>query len=174
MVTKCTSKRISIHIQRSPGCTVTSIVPAFTYASRLPVTRQPAGVLAAVGYTRYLALVPPPVVSITNEIRYFTSYRAFSSGSQRCHVTTRALCCDSRRTVFHNAVDQLQNVVLAVDIAEWVVLHGLFEVNRIEYFYLIPAALKHFPTFQNDRAFRVLSIRIEKKANYFYEVTASD
>lgn len=101
MVTKCTSKRISIHIQRSPGCTVTSIVPAFTYASRLPVTRQPAGVLAAVGYTRYLALVPPPVVSITNEIRYFTSYQAFSSGSQRCHVTTRALCCDSRRTAFH-------------------------------------------------------------------------
>ena len=57
--------------------------------------------------------------------------------------------------VLHNAVDQLQNVVLAVDIAEWVVLHGLFEVNRIEYFYLIPAALKHFPTFQNDRAFWV-------------------
>ena len=117
MVTKCTSKRISIHIQRSPGCTVTSIVPAFTYASRLPVTRQPAGVLAAVGYTRYLALVPPPVVSITNEIRYFTSYRAFSSGSQRCHVTTRALCCDSRRTVFHDAVHQLQNVIFAVEIA---------------------------------------------------------
>ena len=117
MVTKCTSKRISIHIQRSPGCTVTSIVPAFTYASRLPVTRQPAGVLAAVGYTRYLALVPPPVVSITNEIRYFTSYRAFSSGSQRYHVTTRALCCDSRRTVFHDAVHQLQNVIFAVEIA---------------------------------------------------------
>ena len=105
MVTKCTSKRISIHIQRSPGCTVTSIVPAFTYASRLPVTRQPAGVLATVGYTRYLALVPPPVVSITNEIRYFTSYRAFSSGSQRCHVTTRALCCDSRRTILD--IDQV-------------------------------------------------------------------
>ncbi len=153
MVTKCTSKRISIHIQRSPGCTVTSIVPAFTYASRLPVTRQPAGVLAAVGYTRYLALVPPPVVSITNEIRYFTSYRAFSSGSQRCHVTTRALCCDSRRTVLHNAVDQLQNVIFAVDIAEWVVLHGLFEVNRIEYFYLISTTLEHLTTFLDHGAF---------------------
>ena len=141
MVTKCTSKRISIHIQRSPGCTVTSIVPAFTYASRLPVTRQPAGVLAAVGYTRYLALVPPPVVSITNEIRYFTSYRAFSSGSQRCHVTTRALCCDSRRTVFHDAVHQLQNVVLAADIFEGVVAHGLFEIDGVQYFDLIPAPL---------------------------------
>ena len=141
MVTKCTSKRISIHIQRSPGCTVTSIVPAFTYASRLPVTRQPAGVLAAVGYTRYLALVPPPVVSITNEIRYFTSYRAFSSGSQRCHVTTRALCCDSRRTVLHDAVHQLQNVVLAADIFEGVVAHGLFEIDGVQYFDLIPAPL---------------------------------
>ena len=141
MVTKCTSKRISIHIQRSPGCTVTSIVPAFTYASRLPVTRQPAGVLAAVGYTRYLALVPPPVVSITNEIRYFTSYRAFSSGSQRCHVTTRALCCDSRRTVFHDAVHQLQNVVLTADIFEGVVAHGLFEIDSVQYLDLIPAPL---------------------------------
>ena len=141
MVTKCTSKRISIHIQRSPGCTVTSIVPAFTYASRLPVTRQPAGVLAAVGYTRYLALVPPPVVSITNEIRYFTSYRAFSSGSQRCHVTTRALCCDSRRTVLHDAVHQLQNVVLAADIFEGVVAHGLFEIDGVQYFDLIPTPL---------------------------------
>ena len=155
MVTKCTSKRISIHIQRSPGCTVTSIVPAFTYASRLPVTRQPAGVLAAVGYTRYLALVPPPVVSITNEIRYFTSYRAFSSGSQRCHVTTRALCCDSRRTVLHDAVDQLQNVVLVVDIAEWVVLHGLLKIDGIEYLDLISTAFQHSPAFLDHGAFSV-------------------
>lgn len=147
MVTKCTSKRISIHIQRSPGCTVTSIVPAFTYASRLPVTRQPAGVLAAVGYTRYLALVPPPVVSITNEIRYFTSYRAFSSGSQRCHVTTRALCCDSRRTILHDAVYQLQNVVFTSDIFEGVIAHGLLKVDGVEDLDLIPAALQHLSTF---------------------------
>lgn len=153
MVTKCTSKRISIHIQRSPGCTVTSIVPAFTYASRLPVTRQPAGVLATVGYTRYLALVPPPVVSITNEIRYFTSYRAFSSGSQPCHVTTRVLCCDSRRTVFHDAVDQLQNVVLAVDIAERVVSHRLLKIDGIEYFNLISTTLEHFTTFLDHGTF---------------------
>lgn len=153
MVTKCTSKRISIHIQRSPGCTVTSIVPAFTYASRLPVTRQPAGVLAAVGYTRYLALVPPPVVSITNEIRYFTSYRAFSSGSQRCHVTTRALCCDSRRTIFHDTVDQLQNVVFTVDIAERIVSHCLLKVDSIEYFYLISTHLEHFTTFFHNCTF---------------------
>ena len=134
MVTKCTSKRISIHIQRSPGCTVTSIVPAFTYASRLPVTRQPAGVLAAVGYTRYLALVPPPVVSITNEIRYFTSYRAFSSGSQRYHVTTRALCCDSRRTVFHQ-----RKVCLIILLRGGVDLRG--NVIRIQPFHEIRHSL---------------------------------
>ena len=153
MVTKCTSKRISIHIQRNPGCTVTSIVPAFTYASRLPVTRQPAGVLVAVGYTRYLALVPPPVVSITNEIRYFTSYRAFSSGSQRCHVTTRALCCDSRRTIFHNAIYQLQNIIFAVDIFEGVIPHGLLKIDSIEYFYLISTTLEHLTTFLDYGAF---------------------
>ena len=141
-------------MRRNPRCAVASSVPVFTYASRLPVTRQPAGVLAAVGYTRYLALVPPPVVSITNEIRYFTSYRAFSSGSQRYHVTTRALCCDSRRTVFHNAVDQLQNVIFAVDIAERVVSHRLLKIDGIEYFNLISTTLEHFTTFLDHGAFR--------------------
>ena len=60
--------------------------------------------------------------------------------------------------VFHDTVDQLQDVVLAVDIAEWVVLHGLLEVNRIEYLYLIPAALKHFSTFQNNYSFWPVTI----------------
>ena len=55
--------------------------------------------------------------------------------------------------ILHDAVDQLQNVILTVDIAEWVVLHGLLEINRIEYFYLIPAALEHLATFENDRTF---------------------
>lgn len=81
MVTKRTNKGISIHMQRSPGCTVTGSVPAFTYASRLPVTRQPAGVLAAVGYMRYLAPMPPPVVSITNRIRLLHLLLALLSGS---------------------------------------------------------------------------------------------
>ena len=59
-------------MQRSPGCTVTGSVPVFTYASRLPVASQPAGVLAAVGYTGYLAPVPPPIVSITSRIMLFS------------------------------------------------------------------------------------------------------
>lgn len=49
-------------MQRSPGCTVSSSVPVFTYASRLHVAIQPAGVLAEVGFIRYLALMPPPDV----------------------------------------------------------------------------------------------------------------
>ena len=67
-------------MRRNPRCAVASSVPVFTYASRLPVTRQPAGVLVAVGYMRYLALMPPPAVSTptgyTNEMPL--------SGSQWC------------------------------------------------------------------------------------------
>lgn len=56
------------------GGAVTSSVPAFTYASRLPVTRQPAGVLVEVGYMEYLASMPPPVISITyKSVPLFTS-----------------------------------------------------------------------------------------------------
>ena len=77
MVTKRTSKGISIHTQQNPECIVTDSVSVFTYASRLPVSRQPAGVLVAVGYMRYLALMPPPIVSITNRIRPFTSLWRF-------------------------------------------------------------------------------------------------
>ena len=43
--------------------------------------------------------------------------------------------------VFHDAVDQLQNIVFAVDILEGVIAHGLFEVDGVEYLDLIPAAL---------------------------------
>ena len=34
--------------------------------------------------------------------------------------------------------------------------------------------LQILPVSSNDTAIRVLSIRIEKKVNYFYEVTTSD
>ena len=51
-LTKCTIEKISNHIQLNPECTVTGSVPVFTYASRPSVTRQPAGVLAAVGYMK--------------------------------------------------------------------------------------------------------------------------
>ena len=76
--------------------------------------------------------------------------------------------------VFHDAIYQLQNVIFAVDVLERVISHRLLKVDGIEYFYLISTPLKHFTTFFDHCAFRVLSIRIEKKANYFYEVTLSD
>lgn len=49
-------------MQRSPGCTVSGSVPVFTYASRLLVANQPAGVLAEVGFMGYWAPMPPPDV----------------------------------------------------------------------------------------------------------------
>ena len=33
--------------------------------------------------------------------------------------------------IFHNAVDQLQNVVLAVDVLERVISHGLLEIDGV-------------------------------------------
>lgn len=61
-------------MQWNPGCAVASSVPAFTYASRLPVTRQPAGVLVEVGYMKYWASMPPPAISITyKSVPFFTS-----------------------------------------------------------------------------------------------------
>lgn len=49
-------------MQWSPECTVSSSVPVFTYASRLLVANQPAGVLAEVEFMGYLAPMPPPDV----------------------------------------------------------------------------------------------------------------
>lgn len=49
-------------MQQSPGCTVSGSVPVFTYASRLLVANQPAGVLAEVGFIGYLAPMPSPGV----------------------------------------------------------------------------------------------------------------
>lgn len=57
-------------MQRNPRCTVTDSVPVFTYASRLPVTNQPAGVLVEVGYMRCLAPMPSPVVLTPDILRF--------------------------------------------------------------------------------------------------------
>ena len=38
----------------------------------------------------------------------------------------------------------------------------------------VSLTLQELSTLDQDAAFRVLSIRIEKKVNYFYEVTTSD
>ena len=61
-----------------------------------------------------------------------------------------------------------------MNVRERVIVHGLLKVDRVENLDPIPAALEQFPSVDHDVPFRVLSIRIEKKANYFYEVTVSD
>ena len=53
-------------------------------------------------------------------------------------------------------------------------MHGFLEGDRVEDFDFIVVAFEKFANFAYDRALRVLSIRIEKKVNYFYEVTTSD
>ena len=57
--------------------------------------------------------------------------------------------------IFHDTVDQLQNVVFTVDIAERIVSHCLLKVDGIEYFYLISTHLEHFTTFFHNCTFRV-------------------
>ena len=59
-------------------------------------------------------------------------------------------------------------------IGEGIVVHRFFEVDGIEDFQLVLESQEHLTALGNDAALRVLSIRIEKKVNYFYEVTTSD
>ena len=59
-------------------------------------------------------------------------------------------------------------------VLERVISHRLLKVDGIEYFYLISTPLEHLTAFLDHCTFRVLSIRIEKKVNYFFEVTVSD
>ena len=51
---------------------------------------------------------------------------------------------------------------------------ALVKVDRIEHLDAVAAVFEQLATFNENRPFRVLSIRIEKKVNYFYEVTTSD
>lgn len=69
---------------------------------------------------------------------------------------------------------QLQNILFTVDIGERIVVVGLSEIDCIQNLNAVLVALQQFPSFQNDCAFRVWSIRIEKKVTYFSEVTVSD
>lgn len=55
--------------------------------------------------------------------------------------------------VLHDTAHQFQYIVLIPDITEWIVMHGLSEVDRIQYFYLVSALLQHFPAFKNHRPF---------------------
>ena len=103
-MTKLYHQSRSIHMQRNPGCAVANSVPAFTYASRPSVTRQPAGVLVEIGYMRYLALMPFPAISIAHKSMSLSPPEHLLSGLQRCHPTTGVLRCNSGRTVLEGFV----------------------------------------------------------------------
>ena len=76
--------------------------------------------------------------------------------------------------VGNQGCNQLQNVLFIVNIGERVIFHGLFEMDCVEDLNAVSLTLQELSTLDQDAAFRVLSIRIEKKVNYFYEVTTSD
>ena len=89
-------------MRRNPGCAVTGSVPAFTYASQSPVTRQLAGVLVEVGYIRYLAPMPPPAESTPTKVGRFHLLDHFCQVCSGVHSTTRVLHCNSGRTKIPN------------------------------------------------------------------------
>ncbi len=72
-------------MRRNPGCTVAGIVPVFTYASLLPVTKQHAGVLVDVGYMGYLAPMPHPAVSTPTGV---CSFHLLGISNQVCSSVT--------------------------------------------------------------------------------------
>ena len=98
MVDEAYNREISIHIQWNPRCAVADSVPVFTYASLTPVTRRHAGVLVEVGYMRYLALMPPPVVSTPTGIYLFHLHGISNQVYGGVHATTQVLHRNSGRS----------------------------------------------------------------------------
>ena len=50
-------------------------------------------------------------------------------------------------------------------------MHTFAEIDRVQDFQLVALFQQQPAAFHDDAALRVLSIRIEKKVNYFYEVS---
>ena len=71
-------------------------------------------------------------------------------------------------------VHEFQDVGLVADIRQRVVVHGLGKIYAVEHLDFVPTLLQERADLSQHTALRVLSIRIEKKVNYFYEVTTSD
>ena len=77
-------------------------------------------------------------------------------------------------SVADQGIYQLQHVFFRVQIPKRVVFHALGKIDGVQHFHAVAAADKELAHFTDQAALRVLSIRIEKKVNYFYEVTTSD
>ena len=57
--------------------------------------------------------------------------------------------------VLHKTSHKLQNVLLAVNVAERVVFHRLFEVDRVQNLYPVAVSFKQLSGFTNQAALRV-------------------
>ena len=73
----------------------------------------------------------------------------------------------------NQAGHQLQNILFRMDVREGIIVHGFFEVDRVEYFDFVAVLLEHFSRFQyqctlrvgdNIRAVHLHEIGLDKKA----------
>ena len=64
-------------------------------------------------------------------------------------------------------IDQLEDVLLAADVRQRVIPHGLLEVDEVQAFDAVSLALQQGSYLVQDGAFRVLSIRNKKKVSCF-------
>ena len=64
-------------------------------------------------------------------------------------------------------IDQLEDVLLAADVAERVVVHGFSEIDGVQRLDDVASLFKHFAALHQHRSFRVLSIRNKKKVSCF-------
>ena len=74
---------------------------------------------------------------------------------------------DSSIGVEDQGVHQLQNILLAADVRQRVVPHGLLEVDEVQAFDTVSLALQQGSYLVQDGAFRVLSIRNKKRVSCF-------
>ena len=74
----------------------------------------------------------PDECSIQELLRFFP---------ERVRAFSLAFC------VLHQASHEFQHVFFAMDVRKGVVMHGFFEVYRVQHFYMIPVQLEHFSGF---------------------------
>lgn len=91
-----------------------------------------------------------------------------------CLVPERIAALAVTLGIRHECGSQLQDILFTVDIGERIIMHGLVKIDCVEDFDPVIRVNKCISNLEQSRALRVLSIRIEKKVNYFYEVTTSD
>ena len=54
-----------------------------------------------------------------------------------------------------NRIDQLEDVLFAADVREWVIVHGFLKIDRVQRLDRIPVFLKHLSCFHQEGALRI-------------------